>query len=299
MTQREPRYSHQPVLREEVLRLLVPRPDGLFLDATVGLGGHAEGILRTISARGRLLGIDVDPEALALSKERLEPFGDRVRLSRENFRNLGPLLEREKFFPLAGALFDLGVSSLQLDKRSRGFSLQGEGPLDMRLDPETPLTAERIVNEWPAEQLALLLKEFGEEPSPERVARWIVERRKVKPFESTLDLSAWIESKAPRRAGGLHPATRTFMALRIAVNRELENLTRGVEGILPYLQSGGRVAVISFHSLEDRIVKNVLKSFIDGGLCVPVTRSPVRPTASEVEVNPRSRSAKLRVVEKK
>lgn len=294
----EPRYSHQPVLADEVLRNLVTDLDGLYFDATVGLGGHAEGILRTISAQGKLLGTDVDPEALQLAAERLAPYAGKVRLVHENFRDLGQLLERERFFPLTGALFDLGVSSLQLDKRSRGFSFAGEGPLDMRLDPGSPLTAARIVNEWPAEQIELLLKEFGEEPQARRIARWIVDQRSRRPFELTTDLSTLLSSRLPR-AGGLHPATRTFMALRIAVNRELENLTRGLEGVLPFLKGGGRIAVISFHSIEDRIVKNVLKSFVDHGHCLPVSPSLARPTSTEVERNPRSRSAKLRVVEKR
>ncbi|MBI4385899.1 MAG: 16S rRNA (cytosine(1402)-N(4))-methyltransferase RsmH [Elusimicrobia bacterium] len=291
-------YTHRPVLLGEALDLMITDPDGLYLDATIGLGGHAEAILRRLSARGRLLGTDMDPEALRLASARLDPFSDRVRLLQENFRRLGDILEREKFFPLAGALFDLGVSSLQLDKASRGFSLRLEGPLDMRLDPSNPLTAGRILNEWPAEQLALLFKEFGEERHAQSIARKIVQRRGKKPFETTLDLSRFIESQFSKHAGGIHPATRVFMALRIAVNRELENLTRGLDGIVPYLQTGGRIAVITFHSLEDRIVKNVMRSFIDHGHCLEVTPSPVRPTSREVDENPRSRSAKLRVVEK-
>lgn len=295
----EQAYTHDPVLSKEVVDLLVCDADGLYLDATVGLGGHAESILKKISAHGKLLGMDLDPEALHRTATRLKPFGDRVRLVHENFRNLGRRIEEERFFPLAGALFDLGVSSMQLEAHSRGFSFRGEGPLDMRLDPGSILTAGRIVNEWPAEQIELLLKEFGEEPQARLIARWIVERREQKPFENTLDLSAFIESKARRPSGGIHPATRTFMALRIAVNRELENLTLGLEGVLTYLQSGGRIAVITFHSLEDRIAKNILKSFVQEGLCRAVTPSPVRPSSNEVDRNPRSRSAKLRVVEKR
>lgn len=294
----EQEYTHDPVLKEEVLDLLVQDPDGLYVDATVGLGGHAEGILQKISERGRLLGMDVDPEALHRAANRLKPFGDRARLVHDNFRNLGQRLEMERFFPLAGVLFDLGVSSMQLDAPSRGFSFRGEGPLDMRLDPGSLLTAGRIVNEWPAEQIEMLLKEFGEEPQARMIARWIVERRDKKPFETTLDLGSFIESKI-RKTSGIHPATRTFMALRIAVNRELENLTVGLETVLTYLKSGGRIAVITFHSLEDRIVKNILKSFVQEGQCQTVTSSPVRPSSNEVDRNPRSRSAKLRVVEKR
>lgn len=296
----QPKYAHKPVMLDEVLEFVVTDPSGLYLDATVGLGGHSEAILKKISAQGKLLGIDLDPEALHAAETRLKPFAGRFRLIHGNFRNLGQLLEREKFFPLAGALMDLGVSSLQLEKGSRGFAIYGEGPLDMRMDPTSPLTADRILNEWPAEQLALLFKEFGEEPQANRIARAVAARRASKPFTTTTDLKEFIESKIPKSASpDIHPATRAFMALRIAVNRELENLTQGLESILPFIQHGGRVAVITFHSLEDRIVKNVLKSFVDQGQCVGITASPVRPTPREVESNPRARSAKLRVMEKK
>jgi len=291
-------YAHEPVLLQEATRLLVWDPSGLYLDCTVGLGGHSEEILTLISAQGKLLGMDMDPEALELTETRLKRRTGTYRLVHANFRDLGQILEKEKFFPLAGALLDLGVSSLQLDKTSRGFSLQGEGPLDMRMDPSNPLTAARIVNEWPAEQLALLFKEFGEVADAARVARWIVERRAAAPFETTAELRDLIESKVPRR-GGIHPATQVFMALRIAVNREFENLTRGLESLLPYLRQGGRLAVISFHSLEDRMVKNVFQAYVAQGQARLITPSPVRASADEVRRNPRSRSAKLRVMEKR
>ena len=168
----------------------------------------------------------------------------------------------------------------------------------MRLDPSSPLTAARVLNEWPPEQLAWLIKEFGEEPQAARVARWIAERRAQRPFETTTELAALIESRIPRRPGGIHPATRTFLALRIAVNRELENLTRGLESAVAHLKTGGRVAVISFHSLEDRIAKSVLKAFEGQGVLRAVTGSPVKPSSREIEENPRARSAKLRVAEK-
>ncbi|MBI4422701.1 MAG: 16S rRNA (cytosine(1402)-N(4))-methyltransferase RsmH [Elusimicrobia bacterium] len=290
-------YTHEPVLLKEVVEALVWDPSGLYLDGTVGLGGHSEAILASISAQGKLLGMDMDPEALELTGTRLKPHTGNVRLVHANFRDLGQTLEREKFFPLAGALFDLGVSSLQFDKPARGFSLQGEGPLDMRMDPGSPLTAARIVNEWPAEQLALLFKEFGEVPEAVRLARWVVEHREKKPFETTTDLRRLVEAKLPRR-GGIHPATQVFMALRIAVNRELENLTRGLESLFPYLRQGGRVAVISFHSLEDRIVKHVFQSYVTHGQARLIASAPLRASSQEVARNPRSRSAKLRVMEK-
>ncbi|MFA6316675.1 MAG: 16S rRNA (cytosine(1402)-N(4))-methyltransferase RsmH [Elusimicrobiota bacterium] len=290
---------HIPVLLAEVLEYIVSDRSGLYLDATLGLGGHAEGILAKLSAEGRLLGIDMDPEALHEAQLRLTPFAGRFRTVRANFRTLGPILEGEKFFPLSGALFDLGVSSLHFDKAERGFSFQLEGPLDMRLSPDSPLTAEAIVNRWPLEQLAMLIKEFGEEPLAGRIARAIVRRRAERPFETTTELAGVIERSVPRT--GIHPATRTFMALRIAVNAELENLTRGLETVLPYVKAGGRVGVISFHSLEDRIVKNIFSSFVSQGWCRWAGvggRRPFTPSRSEVEANPRSRSAKLRIVEK-
>jgi 16S rRNA (cytosine1402-N4)-methyltransferase len=209
-------------------------------------------------------------------------------------------LEKEGFFPLTGALFDLGVSSLQLDKPSRGFSFMREGPLDMRMGPDSTLTAEQIVNRWPAEQIAMLLTEFGEEPDAERIARAIVASRAKKPLTTTSELAAVVESVVPRT--GHHPATRTFQALRIAVNQELESLTRGLESVVPYLKTGGRLAVITFHSLEDRIVKNVFASLVAQGKCAYLGRGDARAAvvASDEETsrNPRARSAKLRVVEK-
>lgn len=291
-------YTHETVLLDETVTMVVTDPDGTYLDATVGLGGHSEAILKRISARGQLIGTDMDPEALQKASLRLKPLG-RYRLIHENFRNLGQLLSNEKIAPLSGAIFDLGVSSMQLDKAARGFSFMDEGPLDMRMDPANPLTAARIVNEWPAEQIALLLSEFGEEREAKRIALAIVARRSTQPFQTTTDLANFISEKFRRQSGGIHPATRTFQALRIAVNRELENLSRGLEAVLPHIRPGGRMAVITFHSLEDRIVKNIFRSFEEQGLCRLITPSPVLPTSREVERNPRSRSAKLRGVEKR
>ena len=293
-------YKHEPVLLDEVMRHLIVEPAGFYLDATLGLGGHAAAILRKISAQGRLLGLDMDPEALHAAGERLQAHPGQFRAVRANFRTLGQVLEVEKFFPLAGALFDLGVSSMHFDKPERGFSFSAEGPLDMRLAPDNPLTAGLIVNNWPAEQLALLLKEFGEEPAANRIARAIAERRCQRTFATTTELAEFIAGLMPR--GRTHPATRTFMALRIAVNAELENLTRGLESVLPYLMQGGRLAVISFHSLEDRIVKNIFSSFVEQGACRYVQsgggKSAIIPSVEEIARNPRSRSAKLRIVEK-
>ena len=293
-------YTHEPVLLNEVIEHLVTDKDGTYLDATLGLGGHAEAVLATISAQGRLIGTDMDPQALTIAAERLQPFAGRFRLVRANFRNLSQTFQVELGASgpfLTGALFDLGVSSLQMDKASRGFAINHEGPLDMRLDPDSPLTAERIVNEWPEEQLTLLLREYGEERQAQRIARWIVAARQDQPLRTTRDLKELIEQRLPR-TGRLHPATKTFMALRIAVNQELENLTRGLESIAALLRPGGRIAVISFHSLEDRIVKHVFRSFEEHGGYRIVTASPICPSTEEAGRNPRSRSAKLRVVER-
>lgn len=294
------RYEHQPVLLAEVLDLLVTDPGGLYLDATLGLGGHSEAILRAISPNGRLLSLDWDPESLARACDRLRPFADRFRGVHANFRAVGAVLERERFFPLAGALFDLGVSSLHFDKAERGFSFMHEGPLDMRLSPENPLTADQIVNRWPEEQLAMLFKEFGEEPQARRIAKAVVEARGKAPLKTTTELAAVIEKAVPRAGAKTHPATRAFMALRIAVNAELENLTRGLESVLPFMQHGGRLAVITFHSIEDRIVKTLFASFVEQGACrfVGKKAEAVKPSAQEVDRNARARSAKLRVVEK-
>jgi 16S rRNA (cytosine1402-N4)-methyltransferase len=294
----ERRYTHESVLLAETVDRLVTDKGGLYLDATLGLGGHSEALLNKLSAQGKVLGLDADPEALSEAAQRLAAHSGRFHSVRANFRSLGSILEGEGFFPLSGALFDLGVSSLQLDKPSRGFSFLREGPLDMRLG-EGSLTAEQIVNRWPAEQIAMLLKEFGEEPDADKIARAIVERRAKKPLSTTLELAACVESVVPRT--GHHPATRTFQALRIAVNQELESLTRGLESVLPYVKAGGRIAVITFHSLEDRIVKNVFASFVSQGSCEYLGKGgqAIAPTDAEIARNPRSRSAKLRVVEKK
>jgi|CXWL01.1.fsa_nt_gi 16S rRNA (cytosine1402-N4)-methyltransferase len=297
----QPRYTHESVLLAETLERLVTDKGGLYLDATLGLGGHSEAILSKMSAQGKVLGLDADPEALALAANRLAIHGEKFHAVRSNFRSLGSILEAEGFFPLSGALFDLGVSSLQLDKPERGFSFMRSGPLDMRLGPDSALTAEQIVNRWPAEQIAMLLTEYGEEPEAQRIAHAIAQHRAKKPFTDTVELAACVESVVPRT--GHHPATRTFQALRIAVNQELEALTRGIEAVIPYLKVGGRLCVITFHSLEDRIVKNVFASFTAQGSCAYLdkggAKSAIAPTQEEIARNPRSRSAKLRVIEKR
>lgn len=303
---------HLPVLVAETLAALEPARGGLYVDATVGLGGHAEAILQAAPA-ARLLGIDRDPAALALASERLAAFGERVRLARGNFDQLPDLLSGigEGSRP-AGILADLGVSSLQLDRPERGFSFRFEGPLDMRMGA-AGRTAADIVNQSSEAELEDILREYGEEWQARRIARTIVEARREKPLETTADLRAVIDrAKGGRRErhereGRIDPATRVFQALRIAVNDELAGLERFLDQAVRLLDSGGRLVIISYHSGEDRIVKNTLRD-LSRGEADPVTgrpraesrvlelltKKPVRPTEAEVAWNPRSRSARLR-----
>ena len=290
-------YTHEPVLLAETLEHLLTDRGGLYLDCTLGLGGHSAAILKELTPQGRLLGLDMDPESIHLATRRLHDHAN-FEAARSNFRDAARVVADRKFFPLTGALYDLGVSSMHFDKGERGFSFMHTGPLDMRLSPDNPLTADAIVNRWPEEQIAMLLKEYGEEPYAQKIARAIANRRAQRPFASTTDLADHIASLMPRHK--THQATKTFQALRIAVNAELENLTRGLETIVPYLQHGGRLAVITFHSLEDRIVKTLFSSFVANGTCKLVEggEGAIKPSAEEVTRNPRARSAKLRVVEK-
>jgi 16S rRNA (cytosine1402-N4)-methyltransferase len=281
-----------------------------YIDATIGLGGHAEQILQLNGPSGRLLGVDVDPDAIAQSNTRLSRFGDRVTLTAGNFRELWNIAEDRGFTDVAGILFDLGVSSRQLSEAGRGFSFQHSAPLDMRLDPTLPLTAADIVNTSDESELRLLLARYGEEPAARQIARAIVRQR---PFSSTTDLAAAIEAARPRGGAHIHPATRTFQALRIAVNDELGSLELGLRAAVRILGSGGRLAVMSFHSLEDRIVKEFMRSESRECICPPslpvcvcsheatlriVQKSVIRPSASEIASNPRSRSVRLRVAER-
>ncbi len=279
---------HTPVLLEEVVALLQPRGGALYVDATVGGGGHAEAILRAAAPDGRLIGLDWDEEALAASRERLKEWGARVRLVRANFAELDEALMNEGVTTVDGIVFDLGVSSRQFDEPSRGFSFLREGPLDMRMDRSTGRTAAEVVNTASEKELADIFFRFGEERRARAIARRIVAAR---PIETTTQLAGLI---GPRR-GAIHPATRVFQALRIYVNNELENLKRGLTAATRVLKPGGRIAVISFHSLEDRIVK---RHFRETPSLRVITRKPVRPTEQEIERNPRARSAKLRVAEK-
>jgi 16S rRNA (cytosine1402-N4)-methyltransferase len=285
--------GHVPVLLAEALELLAVRPGGLYVDGTVGLGGHAEAVLRASSPDGRLLGLDRDGETLERARARLAGFGGRARLEQGDYREIPERLAGEE---ADGILLDLGVSSVQLDQAERGFSFQAEGPLDMRMDRSAGTTAADLVNRMRERDLADLLYALGEEPASRRIARAIVFARERKPIETTSELADIVRRAAPRRRpGGLHPATRTFQALRIRVNREIEGLGEAFERAAGCLKPGGRLAVIAFHSLEDRAAKEAFRALAGRGFRV-LTRKPVRPGEAEVRANPRARSARLRAV---
>ena len=298
--------SHIPVLYQEVLAGLQIKPGGRYIDGTVGGGGHARGILVASAPDGELLGIDADPMAVALAGEQLAEFAGRVTLVQGDFADLEEIAEEHGFCPVDGILLDLGLSSLQLEAAGRGFSFQLDGPLDMRFDPSQMTTAADLVNTLSREELADILFRYGEEPQSRRIARAIVAER---PINTTGELAALVSASVGRRRG-IHPATQTFQALRIAVNEELECLAAALPQALRLLGPGGRLAIISFHSLEDRLVKQFFRNEARDCVCPPeipvcvcdhratlgiVTKKPIRPSAEEVAANPRSRSAKLRI----
>lgn len=287
---------HRPVLVRETLDLLVTKPDGVYVDGTVGAGGHAGEILKRLGAGGRLLGIDRDSDILERARERLA--GDaRAVLHRGTFEDVGTALEVLGAPQVDGILADLGVSSLQLDRGERGFSFSKDAPLDMRMDPTGGPTAAEYLAGAPEKDLERVLREYGEERFARRIARRIVEERRKHPVETTAELAALV-SRAVPRSGRIHPATRTFQALRIAVNGELDRLDAFLERAPAALAPGGRIAVISYHSLEDRRVK---RAFLEGeksGVLRRLTKKPVTPTEAEIRENPRARSAKLRVAER-
>jgi len=300
---------HRPVLATETIELLAPRPGSLILDGTCGGGGHTEAILLT---GADVLALDQDPDALAFVAARLTNFGDRVTLRRANFREAGRVLDELGIAKIGGALLDLGVSSRQLENADRGFSLVRNGPLDMRMDPRRELTAAEVVNSYAEEELTNIFRAFGEEPAARRIASQIVKLRKETPFRETLSLAKAIE-KIVGRHGRRHPATQVFQALRMEVNDELRALEEGLLALTNRLESNSRIAVITFHSLEDRIVKNFFRDRSREWLDRPewpeprpnpdfslrlITPKPVEPDAAEQRANPRSRSAKLRVAER-
>ncbi len=289
------RYRHIPVLLKEVIEYLDCLPNKIYVDCTVGEGGHAEEILNKTSPEGRLIGIDRDADALKVAEERLRRFANRFVLINDDFVNISEILKEQGIERVDGIFFDLGVSSLQLEDAGRGFSFLVDAPLDMRMDRREGIKASDLVNTLSEEELRELIWKYGEERWARRIAAAIVRERRKKPIERTSQLVEVITRAvpAPYRYRRIHPATRTFQALRIAVNRELDVLPRALQEASGYLNVGGRLCVISFHSLEDRIVKNILKSL---PLRV-LTKKPVTPSGEEIAINPRARSAKLRAAE--
>jgi 16S rRNA (cytosine1402-N4)-methyltransferase len=292
----EPWLAHVPVLWREAIEILNVRPDGFYIDATLGAGGHAEGILRRLES-GKLLGIDRDPAALAAAQERLKSFGEKLIAMRGNFAQIDALHAASGLPPADGLLADLGMSSLQVEDASRGFSFKAPGPLDMRMDPTTGARAADLVNQMSERELADLIFKLGEERHSRRIARAIVKGR---PYRLTTELAQVVTRAIPSRAAlhHIHPATRTFQALRLAVNRELESLESLLAQALGVLKPGGRVVVLSFHSLEDRMVKRAFQAWQHQGRAQILTRKVVRPSEEELRDNPRSRSAKLRAAER-
>jgi 16S rRNA (cytosine1402-N4)-methyltransferase len=309
------RDGHLPVMVEEVLQSLAPTPGSLQIDATVGGGGHAERILEASSPDGRLLGLDADPAAIARAARRLARFGPRVVLRQANFRYLAEVAPAAGFAAVDGLLFDLGLSSDQLADPTRGFGIRTGGPLDLRFDPQQGRPASELLRRLGVGELTALLRRYGEEPFAPLIARAIVERRAQRPIETAEDLAELVERVVPRPRGPrrIHPATRVFQALRIAVNEELDALAEGLAAGIELLRPGGRIVVLSYHSLEDRIVKRLFVRERRGCVCPPevpvcvcgrqprlrlLTRRSLTPSPAEVAANPRSRSARLRAAER-
>ena len=307
-------YRHYSVLLNECIEALNIRPAGVYVDGTLGMGGHSEQIVQRLTT-GRLIAIDRDSMALERAGRRLAPYADRITFVHGNFRDLPRLLAENGVEKADGMLFDLGVSSPQLDEAERGFSYMADAPLDMRMDTSERLTAWNVVNEWPEEKLKRILYDFGEERYAPRIAAAIAEKRKTGPLNTTAELVDVIRCAMPAAAlrEKQHPAKRSFQAIRIAVNDELDSVSELMENATEWLNPGGRLAVISFHSLEDRIIKNAIASREHGCTCPrdfpvctcgfvqtlkSVTRKPIVPSEAELAENPRSRSAKLRVAER-
>lgn len=301
---------HIPVLYHEVIHAINPHDEGLYIDGTVGGGGHAWGILEESSPRGKLLGLDLDPIAISLANKRLAAFRDRVTLRRASYTTIPQQLVDLGWHTVDGILLDLGISSIQLDERTRGFSFSGDAPLDMRFNPDGLVDAADLVNGLPEKELADLIYRYGEERKSRQIARAIVDSR---PVYTTAELAKIINRVVTRGKDGIHPATRTFQALRIATNDELRNLEEVLPKAVSSLRSGGRLAIIAFHSLEDRIVKEFFRRESQDCICSPkhvictcdhkasirqLTRRPIRPEETELRSNPRARSSRLRIVEK-
>lgn len=308
-------FQHKSVLLQECIDALNIRPDGIYLDGTLGGAGHSSQIARRLTEGGRLIGVDRDRTALAAAKERLAPYADRVTLVHSNFAEIDAILDSLGIPAVNGMLFDLGVSSPQLDDASRGFSYMADAPLDMRMDKDDALTAGEVVNTWPQGELRRILYDYGEERYAPQIAAAICRAREKAPVETTLELVDIIRSAMPAQAlrEKQHPAKRSFQAIRIAVNDELGAVSRMMQAAVGRLNPGGRLAVITFHSLEDRIVKSEMQQAARGCTCPPefpvcvcgkkplvklITRKPIVSGPAELEENPRARSAKLRVAEK-
>lgn len=288
--------DHISVLTNEVIEGLCLKADGIYVDGTVGLGGHVEAILERCSEVRLVIGLDLDADALSKAERRLAPFGEKVHLIHGNFTLLSDILEGMAIDKVDGILLDLGLSSFQLEKSGRGFSFMRDEPLDMRMDDSTNITAADMVNNLRTDELEMLIRNYGEERWAKRIAKAITERRRLMPITTSLDLARVVTGAIPRRFhGATHPATKTFQALRIAVNRELENLKEALDLLPSCLKIGGRFCVISFHSLEDRMVKDAFRG--DNRL-MRITKKPITAGPLELAANPRARSAKLRVAER-
>lgn len=308
-------FKHISVLLEETIEQLQVRPDGIYVDGTLGGGGHSYHIASKLTEKGRLIGIDQDGAAIEAAAVRLKPYGDRITLIRDNYRNAGQALMRLGIERVDGILLDLGVSSYQLDNAERGFSYQYDTPLDMRMDLRQTTTAADILNGYGEMELYRVIRDYGEEQFAKNIAKHIVNARKDKPIETTGELNEIIKAAIPAkmRAGGGHPSKRTFQAIRIECNRELEILGESLDELIGLLNPGGRLCIITFHSLEDRIVKTAFRRNENPCTCPPdfpvcvcgqvsrgrvVTRKPILPTAEEIAANRRAKSAKLRVFER-
>lgn len=302
--------AHKPVLYKEIIHALQPRSGGRYVDGTLGAGGHARGILEACSPDGLLLGLDVDPQALALARETLAPYEKRIRLVQASHITLSEQLTAAKWDAIDGIILDLGASSMQFDNAERGFSFMQDGPLDMRFGPQALMSAEEIINTFEERELADIIYRYGEDRDSRKIAKAIVASR---PLHTTRELVAVIEKASPRRGDKLHPATQTFQALRIAVNDELAAVEKTLPQAVAALRSGGRCAIISFHSLEDRIVKEYFREQSKELINPPyeqiyeverkaivelVNKKPILPSVEEIQENPRARSSKLRVIEK-
>ena len=306
---------HVPVMADEVTKYLVTRPEGIYIDATLGLGGHTKSILESTGCKCLVVGLDVDEEAMSLAREALSRYNGHVIFKNSNFSDIDKVLESLEIKEVDGIVADLGMSSYQLDSSERGFSFMKDEPLDMRMDPRLRFTAYDLVNEMGADEISRVLRMYGEEKWAPKIAKRIVEKRKTSPIKTSSELAELVSQAIPAKfhPPRTHPATRTFQALRIAVNNELENIKEFLKKAVNALKSGGRLVVISFHSLEDRIVKNFFQGLSSPCICPPglpvcgcgkkktieiLTRSPILPGEEEIIANPRARSAKMRVGEK-